>query len=160
MNRFVLFLLLLGLFVSAAAAQSSVFIVRHAEKAKGSSKDPELSQAGRMRAKSLARMLKDAGITEIYATEFKRTQETAAPLAKVLGLEVTKIPAEKIADLTTKLGELHGKNALVIAHSNTIPQLTKMLGIDASIQIAEDDYDNLLLVLLDKKPRLIRLHYR
>ena len=46
-------------------------------------KDPDLSDAGRARAESLANVLKDAGITAIYATELKRTQQTAAPLARL-----------------------------------------------------------------------------
>ena len=75
-----------------AAAQHTVFLVRHAERADttpGAARrwptDPDLSDAGRARAESLAAALKDAKITAIYTTEFKRTQQTAAPLAKALG---------------------------------------------------------------------------
>ena len=42
--------------------------------------DPLLSEAGRARAESLAAMLKDTKLMAIFTTEFKRTQETAAPL--------------------------------------------------------------------------------
>ena len=93
MKRFVLSLLLLGLIVSAAGAQSIVFIVRHAEKETSGGNDPELSESGRARAEVLARMLHDAGITAVYATEFKRTQQTAAPLAKTLAIKPTIVPA-------------------------------------------------------------------
>src|SRR5438045_7579771 len=82
MKRFILVLLLSGLFVTATAAQSTIFFVRHAEKAGGGGDNPDLSEAGRARAESLATVLKDADISAIYTTELKRTQQTAAPLAK------------------------------------------------------------------------------
>ncbi len=160
MTRFILLLILLGFFVSTAAAQSTIFIVRHAEKNENAGNDPDLSDAGRARAEALADVLKDARITAIYATEFKRTQETAEPLAKKLGLEVTKLPAKETAALVAKLRDLHGGNALVVGHSNTVPQLIKSLGFEAPIKIAEADYDNLFVLALDEKPRLIQLHYR
>ena len=159
MKRFVLSLLLLGLIVSAAGAQSIVFIVRHAEKETSGGNDPELSESGRARAEVLARMLHDAGITAVYATEFKRTQQTAAPLAKTLAIKPTIVPANDIAALTSKLREAR-QNALVVGHTNTIPELIKALGIDVSINIPETDYDNLFVVVLDEKPHFTLLHYR
>ena len=161
MNRlFVITLLLCGFLAASAAAQSTVFIVRHAEKAAGSGDDPDLSQVGQARAESLANILKEVGITAIYATEFKRTQETAAPLAKTIGMEVVKLPGKSTAELVTKLQDLKGGNALVVGHSNTIPPLIKALGVDAPINISDNDYDNLFVVTLDKKPRLLRLRFR
>jgi len=159
MKRFLLPLLLLALFASAAGAQSIVFIVRHAEKATSGGNDPDLSEAGRARAEVLAKMLQDAGITAIYATEFKRTQQTAAPLAKALAIESTTLPANDITTLTSKLRDSK-ENALVVGHTNTIPNLIKALGIVAPISIPETDYDNLFILVLDEKPRLARLHYR
>jgi broad specificity phosphatase PhoE len=157
MQRFVFCCLLFSLLLSTATAQSTIFIVRHAEKA-DATKDSDLSEAGRARAEALARMLKDANITAIYTTEFKRTQQTAAPLAKALGIKVTIRPA-KATDFAFKLGTVHG-NTLVVGHGDTIPDLIKELGISEPINISENDYDNLFVVVLDKKPQLIRLHYR
>jgi broad specificity phosphatase PhoE len=159
MKRFVFSLLLLGLFVSAAAAQSTIFVVRHAEKAKSDGNDPDLSEAGRARTESLAKILKDANITAIYATEFKRTQQTAEPLVKILGIKLAIVPAKDTATLSAKLRDLHG-NALVVGHGNTIPDLIKALGVETPVNIAETDYDNLFVVVLDEKPRLLQLHYR
>ncbi|MDX6558989.1 MAG: hypothetical protein QOF72_2038 [Blastocatellia bacterium] len=92
--------------VATATAQSTIFIVRHGERA-DSSNDSDLSQAGRVRAEALAKMLKDKNITAIYTTEFKRTQQTAAPLAKVLGITVTPVPAKDNAALIAKLRSLN-----------------------------------------------------
>lgn len=153
-------LLLIALpFAPGANAQTTIFIVRHAEKADSKSKDPDLSEAGNARAQALARMLKDAGITRIFTTEFKRTQQTAAPLAKILGLEVKSIAANDSARLVTAL---HGEtgNALVVGHGNTIPDLIKALGITTPIAIGENEYDDLFVVQLGQTPGLIRLHYQ
>lgn len=158
MKRFLFSLLLLELFVTAVAAQSTIFIVRHAEKM-DATKDPDLSEAGRARAEALAKVLKDAEITAIYTTEFKRTQQTAAPLAKVLGLSATILPSTDISALIAKLRDSRG-NVLVVGHGNTIPDLIKAFGITTPISIPEPDYDNLFVVLLNEKPRVIRLHYR
>jgi broad specificity phosphatase PhoE len=157
-KRFLLCCLFLSLFVGAANAQTSIFIVRHAEKA-DSTKDTDLSEAGRARAEALAKILRDANITAIYTTEFKRTQETAAPLAKALGIDPTNLAAKDTDALVAKLRDSHG-NALVVGHGDTIPNLIKALGLSEPISIAENDYGNLFVVTLTDKPRLVRLHYQ
>ena len=101
----------LGL-VACANAAPVVFIVRHAEKASTSGKDPDLSVEGQKRADALAHILKDSQITSIFVTEFKRTQQTAAPTAKAARVTPTVVPANDIGALVEKLRALNG-NALV-----------------------------------------------
>lgn len=155
-----IFLLVAVIAERGADAQSTIFLVRHAEKMQASAgaPDPELSERGRARAQALSRILRDAKVTAIYATEFKRTQETADALAKTIGLQVTIVPA---SDARTLLAKLRGAtaNALVVAHSNTIPDLLKGLGVPAPPAIAESDYDNLFVVTPGEKGQLLRLHY-
>jgi phosphohistidine phosphatase SixA len=159
--------LLVLLFTAATAfAQGNVFLVRHAERADTGggapatmAADPNLSDAGRQRAESLAAILKDAGITAIYATEFKRTQETAAPLAKTLGIAVTTVPAKDMAGLVQKLKGATA-NVLVVGHSTTVPEIVKALGVTAPLKIDDTEYDNLLVVTSATQPQLIRLRYR
>ena len=152
--------LLLLLFVAAsiASAQPVVVIVRHAEKAANGGDDPDLSSAGRVRADALARILKDSGITAIFTTEFKRTQQTAAPTTTSAHVRATVVAVKDTAGLVAKLHELNG-NALVVGHSNTIPDIIKALGINNAINIPDDDYSELLIVTLGDKPPLFRLHY-
>jgi len=168
MNRaltLVVFLFFLGV-AAPAVAQPMVFLVRHAERADtaagGQPKmgaDPELSAAGRQRAESLATVLKDANITAVYATEFKRTQQTAAPIAKALGLTVTVIPSDNTADLLKRLKSSKG-NVLVVGHSDSVPEIIKSLGVKAHVKIGDDDFDNLFVVTLGGTPSMVRLHYR
>lgn len=156
----VAFLLLIS-FARALHAQDEVFIVRHAEKSDAATdepKNPDLSPAGHARAESLARMLRDAGITAVYATEFKRTQQTAEPLARAVGVDVTIVPAQDTSALVTHLRETKG-SALVVGHSNTIPEIVKALGIDSPIAIGQADYDNVFVIVGGSQSRLVRLHY-
>jgi broad specificity phosphatase PhoE len=157
MKALALFLLLF-VSVSVAWAQPVVVIVRHAEKAADGGTDPDLSSAGRARADALARILKDSGVTAIFTSEFKRTQETAAPTATSAHVTPTVVGAKDTAALVARLHELKG-NALLVGHGDTIPNLIKALGINTPINIPDDDYSELLIVTLGDKPQLFRLHY-
>src|SRR4029453_13076489 len=98
-RRLVLALLLLGA-PAIASAQKLVIVVRHAERADGGAgtsmtgapADPLLWRAGEAGAAKLPAMRADSGITAIMVTEFRRTQDTAKPIAAKLGLtpEVVK----------------------------------------------------------------------
>jgi broad specificity phosphatase PhoE len=150
----------------SASAQGAVFVVRHAERAdagtaSGSTMaaDPDLSEAGRARAQSLASMLKDTRITAIYVTEFKRTQQTAEPLAKALGITPTIVPARDSAALGEKLKSTAG-NVLVVGHSNTVGAAVAAAGGTESIKVGDDEYDNLFVVVRGEKPSVLRLRYR
>ena len=70
-------------------------MVRHAEKA-SDTKDALLSAQGNERAECLAHFLGDAGIRSILVTRVVRTQQTAEPLAKKLGLTPTIFDADDI----------------------------------------------------------------
>ena len=136
-----------------------VFLVRHAEKAAVGGNNPDLSNAGRARAKRLRDMLKDAGIKAIFVTELKRTQQTAAPLAQMLQLVPTIVPANDSAALLAKVRAATGP-VLVVGHSNTVPELLTGLGVTPALQIADNDYGNLFVVVGEPTPRMMRLHYR
>lgn len=142
---------------SAASAGPFVVIVRHAEKA-NNSEDAELSSAGQERAQTLAHILKNAHITAIFTSEFKRTRQTAAPTSTTTGVAPIIVPGKDFATLSSRLREVKG-NALVVGHGNTIPDIIKALGIDTPIQIGDDDYSEIFVVTLEAEPQLLRLHY-
>jgi phosphohistidine phosphatase SixA len=151
--------------VISAWAQPLVFLVRHAERADGGGKppgmmadDPDLSAAGRARAERLAQLLKDARITAIYTTEYKRTRQTAVPLAKALGLEPVVVTSKDGASLVQKLEAAAGP-VLVIGHSNSVPDTIKALGVTEAVTIGDQDFDNLFVVIRGPTATLVRLHY-
>lgn len=158
-------LLLICTFALASIAHGQppvIFLVRHAERAAISGHVPSdtgLSREGKARAQDLAQALRDAQITAIYTSEFKRTRETAEPLAHSSGIRPEVVQSDDFRTLLAKLKALRG-NALVVGHSNTLPQIISALGASARVTVAETDYDNLFMVVLDRPPRLIRLHYR
>ena len=158
MKTLALFILFLSAVAPSASAEPFVIIVRHAEKAAEGGNDPELSPAGVARAEALSQMLKDSKLVAIFTSEFKRTQETAAPTAELLGIMPTVIGGKDASTLATKLKSLDG-NALVVGHGNTIPDLVKALGMQESIEITESDYTQIFIVTLGEKPKLLRLHY-
>jgi broad specificity phosphatase PhoE len=135
--------LLALLLTSAAQAQEAVFLVRHAEKV-DNSKDAELSDAGRKRAQELARTLRDAGITAVWATEFHRTQDTGKPLADAQHLTMKLHSAGDAKGLVEQLRK-EGGRPLVVGHSNTLPEIAKALGVELK-PLAEDEFDALFVI--------------
>ena len=160
-------LLSLALMPAVADAQSLVIFVRHAERADGGAgasnmatapADPLLSAAGEARAARLATMLADAGVKAIFATEFRRTQDTGKPLAAKLGLTVQQMPGRDGAALVAKLKAEHAKDVvLVIGHSNTVPEVIKAFGGPA-VKMADDEY-NAIYVLAPATGALTLIRY-
>ena len=134
---------------AVALAQKLVFVVRHAERADTGMQaqtDPPLSAAGESRAQKLAAMLADAGVKDVFATEFKRTQDTAKPLAMKTGVAVEQVGSTDSALLIAKIKSHPNDVVLVVGHSNTLPAILKALvGVD--VAIADNEYDNLFVVV-------------
>jgi broad specificity phosphatase PhoE len=134
-------------------AQQLVIVVRHAERADGGSKsmqaqeDPLLSAAGEARAQRLAEMLADAGVKAIFATEYKRTQDTGKPLAARLGLAVQASKGNDAGALVAKIKAAHAKDVvLVIGHSNTMPAIVKAFG-GGAVTMTDEDYSSVFVVV-------------
>lgn len=165
MTRVVLGMALALGVAASAAAQSTVFLVRHAEKAdvKGASgmmaEDPDLSDAGRARAQSLASMLKDANITTILVTQYKRTRQTAAPLAEALGVKAVEVHSDDIDGIVKRISAASG-NVLVVSHSGSVPKALTALGMSKVPSIPETEYDNLFVVTRGATPSMVRLRFR
>lgn len=164
--RICLALFLLFATAATASAQGTLYFVRHAERADTGTKagatmgtDPDLSDAGHARAQALAGVLKDAGIKAIYTTEYKRTRQTAEPLARALGIQPTVVQARDMKALAEKL-KTAGAPALVVGHSNTVGETIAALGVTEPVKIDDSEFDHLFIVTGGEKPGLIRLHYR
>jgi phosphohistidine phosphatase SixA len=144
-----------------AGAQRAVFLVRHAEKV-DDSRDAALSPAGEQRAERLAALLRSAGVRAIYTTEYQRTIRTGEPLARALGIAVTRFPAAKPDQVVAEIRANHaGEAVLVVGHSNTVPNLIAALGHPDPVTIADPEYDNLFIVVPQpgKPPTLLVLKY-
>ncbi len=160
--------LLLTLFVLSAtfayAQETTTFIlVRHAEKANDGTRNPALTEEGEARAKTLLEMFANADITAIYATNFKRTQTTVAPLAKNKGLEIKTYEWKNPKGLLNKILEANTGGTVVISgHSNTTPVLANLLiGKNSFTNFEENDYGNLFIITTSKVGggRLLHIRY-
>ena len=139
----------------------AVYLVRHAEKATHPANDPALTVAGEARAATLARMLIDAGVTAVYASQFQRTQLTVQPLADQTGLDVMVLDAGDVPGNARHILDEHPGGIVVIAgHSNTVPDLVEALGGTAPGPIDDSVYDNLFVVILAKDGSATTLHLR
>lgn len=121
-----------------------------------------LSAVGETQAARLAVILKDAGITQIYTTNLRRTVQTAAPLAAALGLTPTEVPSGDVDGLLAKLHAVSPRDrVLVVGHSNTIPGILLRLGVTPAITIGDTDYDDLFITMLRKGslPLFVQLSY-
>src|SRR6185369_7253364 len=125
-------------------------------------KDPDLSLAGQARAQELLRMFSDSGIVAIYATQYKRTQQTVKPLADKLGLAVAKVEAKQTAELVKQIRARNAGQVIFIAgHNNTVPEIIAAMGGPKLPIIPETEYDNLyiLTVYSDGSAKLIKMKY-
>lgn len=148
LRRLVMSLLLVTPLTGAAAqsAPRTVFVVRHAEKGP-ENPDPSLTSVGQQRATELARLLIGAQVTAAFASEFKRTQETVAPLAAQAGLTTVVIPAGKLDELIGQLRTLPpGSRAVVASHSNLVHLIVERLSGVKIPALTDLDYDRLVVV--------------
>jgi broad specificity phosphatase PhoE len=137
---------------------TTVVLVRHAEKLRGGGDDPDLSEAGIARAKDLVAVAERGGVDVIYTTQYRRTRETAAPIAAAshAAVHVININFDDInAYINAVVERIEGANAgnviLVVTHSNTLgPLVERLTGVKVS-PIQETEYSRLYIVTLPHK---------
>lgn len=142
---------------------TTVILIRHAEKnIDPNNSDPDLSPAGQVRAQELVRMFSDSGINALYATQWKRTQQTLQPLAERLNVPVSVVDSKKTPDLINQLLVDHqGQTILVAGHNNTVPEIIAALGGPQLPIIPETQFDNLYIVTVYRfgKSKVVHLKY-
>ena len=149
--------------IESPAPDTTIYLVRHAEKQTTLPSDPSLSEAGLARAVNLAGILKPLGIKTIFTSQFLRTKETARPLAEAVGATPIVVDmisdrsapggiAERsIKDLVERIREHRGEAILVVGHSNTLPLIIQGLGGSPVPDISETEFDNLFVLTISGK---------
>ena len=152
-----------GYFTTFSRPVTTVIIVRHAEKnIEPDNPDPDLSSAGHVRAEELARIFSDTGIQVIYATQYKRTQQTVSPLAKKLQLPITTIDARQSQELVRQiLTNNRNQTVFIAGHNNTVPEVVNMLSNEKFPVINESEYDNMFIVTIYRfgTAKVVKLKY-
>ena len=107
-------------------------------------------------------MFGDAGINAIYATQYKRTQETVKPLSDKTGVPVTIVNSKGTADLLAQIRAQHsGQTIFIAGHNNTVPEIIEALGGPKYPIIPETEYDNLYVVTVYRtgKAKIVKMKY-
>ena len=140
-------LVLAALAPSLASADAKfIYLTRHAEKS-ATGTDPALTAEGLARANNIAATLKKSGITNIFSTNYLRTKQTAQPLSTLTSVPVQIYDGAQLASFAAQLRALPG-NTLVVGHSDTTPELIRLLSGDVVPAIAETEFDRLYQVAI------------
>lgn len=141
--------------ITPVIGATTIVVVRHAEKSTDDPRDPSISAIGQERARALSAVLKDAGVGAVYATQYKRTSQTAEPLARQLGLSIVERPvnaansATYAADLARDvLAAAAGKTVLIVGHSNTVPQIVRAFSGSTVLPIDDSVNDHIFVIVV------------
>jgi broad specificity phosphatase PhoE len=142
---------------------TTIILVRHAEKKiEPNNPDPDLTQEGEARAQQIARMFSGTNINAIYATNFKRTQQTVKPLSNQTSVPVTILNANQTDELVRRLQTTHrGQTVFVAGHNNTVPAVVSALSGENFPTIPESEYDNMFIVTVYRfgKAKVVKIKY-
>lgn len=127
---------------TAAMAQPTIYIVRHAEAvetwpADSLADSKPLSVEGLARSQKLAAQFKAKSLAAIYTSHTTRAGQTAQPLAQKLGLSIKFTDAcvdTSLATIDAFFKELErnygdSDSVLLVTHSNIIPQMLVAAGL-------------------------------
>ncbi len=147
----------------ACASPRVIFMVRHAEKASGV--DPGLTPEGVLRAQALRETFSRARVDHVYASELRRTIETAEPLAGEHQLQLRQFDTETQAGIDATVSSLQslppGARVVLVGHSYTMDDI--LLGLGITEPVTSIGYEDCFCVVLpvepEREPQLERLRY-
>ncbi|HLN86195.1 MAG TPA: phosphoglycerate mutase family protein [Candidatus Limnocylindrales bacterium] len=141
-----------------------VFLVRHTER-ELEGEDPPLTPQGEARAQALAAALRDAGITAIVTTQWRRTRDTAKPLAAILRVVPEVVPVHEGKALANSqavaaaLRRHKNETVLVVGHI-TVTGVIAALGGPSLPTICENVFSDLFqFTPASGEQGLVHLHY-
>src|SRR5262245_42593490 len=128
------------------AVGTTVILIRHADRTSSATdEDPPLNNKGEARAQELVHVLGTSSTEIIYHSRFKRSKETAKPLATQRG--IVKKQLEEPSKLQHDILTLHqGQVVLVTGHSKQVPALITLLSGRPMPNINDSEFDNLFIV--------------
>lgn len=115
----------------ALGSARHVFLVRHTER-EWDGQDPPLTVVGEARAQALAQTLRDSGVTAIITTQWKRTRDSAKPLASLLKITPEVIPvhddARKNVEAVAAAVRRHKDETVLVVGHITVTGVIAALG--------------------------------
>jgi len=146
--------LALAAWALVSASTTTLIVIRHAEATRSPDKpdkDPPLSLAGELRAARLADVFASSAgklaLDGVVVSAFRRSQDTARPLANALGIPVIVESSADPAVISRRaLGEFRGGRVLIVGHADTVPAIVGALTGDQIPPMAETDFGTLYVV--------------
>jgi len=136
---------------------SSFYFIRHAEKdtSNPADRDPDLVMEGVLRAARWSSIFNRIDFDIIYSTDYKRTRNTALPIAEQKKLPLTFYSPNGF-DSVDFLKNNFGKTVLIVGHSNTVPSMVNaLIGEKQYKQIKEINYTNLYIINITESGEII-----
>ena len=139
----------------AAPPAPNVYVARHLNTPAGE-RDPDLLPEGQRAAQALAIWFGRERIRAIYVSDFRRTRQTAAPLAARLGLTPIVYDSADTPALIARVraGPLP---ALIVGHSNTVPDIVAGLGGERPGPLVHEDFGDIWRVAPDGTTQRLRI---
>lgn len=146
---------LLALALSALAACATppepapppTWVVRHLNTPAGE-RDPDLTAEGQRTAAALAAWFRADAPRAIYVSDYRRTRQTAAPLAARLGLVPIVYDPADTPGLIARV-RAGPRPALIVGHSNTVPDIVEQLGGTRPAPLVHEDFGDIWRVAPD-----------
>lgn len=146
-HAFLLFVLMTPV-LQSGARETTVVLVRHAERESLWDGDSPLSLAGQRRIQHLVPLLEAFKPTALYTSDLARTQQTLAPLAARLGLKpVIRSKGDTPLLPSEILRDHRGETIVVCWHHDLMKKLVRGLGVKGAVPYwSLDTYDWLWIV--------------
>jgi broad specificity phosphatase PhoE len=131
-----------------AAQDTTVVLLRHAERQSLFDGDSPLAEAGRHRAEALVPLLAGYQPAALYTSDLRRTQQTMAPTASKLGLvPIVRPKAGSEALAAEILREQRGRTVVVCWHHDLMKKVARALGVKGPVPYwSLDTYDRIWIV--------------
>ena len=139
------------LLAAATPAAAQTYVMRHLDTPEGQ-RDPDLLPKGQASASALVKWFRGKRLTAIYVSDFKRTRQTAGPLATARKLtpklyDPARTPA-LIATLRSERGPV-----LIVGHSNTVPDIVEQSGGTRPPALTHPDFGDIWTIAKGKTSR-------
>ena len=152
----------IALVLWASATNTIVVVVPSASGELGSIANAPLSAAGGQQAQVLAQRFATAsgpdGLSAIYVSEMRRAQQTAEPIAQMLGLHPVVLSSSDGASIAAEvLDQQTGKSVLVVCDRHTVADLVHAL---SGRQIQPAGERDMYIVTIPRygPARVLRMH--
>ncbi|MFL5533436.1 MAG: histidine phosphatase family protein, partial [Gemmatimonadales bacterium] len=127
--------------------------------------DPPLTREGQARARALADALADTRVDAIVTTQYRRTRDTAAPLAAARRITPEVVDLHQGGDQVGRIAQSVRRHAgqvvLVVAHAETVSRIIAALGGPRLPDLCEAEYAHLFVLVLrpGAEPSLVHSRY-